>query len=118
MKEQLSRLMQASHCRNQAELAGFLGVRQALLSDALRRGHLPREWFAIVQKKKGVSAVWLSTGQGDLFAEKEETRAAGPETIRYCLGACPVREMAEELLRAVGQCPCLCERALPEGGKE
>ena len=58
----LERLLQAAECRSQVELADFLGIRQAAISDAKRRGIIPADWLRFLQKTKGVRPEWILSG--------------------------------------------------------
>lgn len=62
---QFQRVLEASGCRTQFELADFLGVRQAFISDAKRRQIIPDNWCMKLQETKGINPKWIKTGRGN-----------------------------------------------------
>ena len=62
MDATFQRLFDATGCRSQLELADFLGTRQALISDAKRRGIIPVDWLSFLQKTKGIRPEWILSG--------------------------------------------------------
>lgn len=57
------RMRQATGTSSQMDLAGWLCVRQACLSDARRRNIMPARWLRLVELETGYPASWLLTGQ-------------------------------------------------------
>ncbi|WP_298030891.1 helix-turn-helix domain-containing protein [uncultured Desulfovibrio sp.] len=72
MQTPLDRLLEAAECRSQIELANLLGTRQSLISDAKRRGIIPVDWLAFLQRTKGVRPEWILSGTAPKYecAEK------------------------------------------------
>lgn len=62
MESWYPRLLEAAECQSQIELANFLGTRQSLISDAKRRGTIPVDWLAFLQKTKGIRPEWILSG--------------------------------------------------------
>lgn len=61
----LQRIYTATGTASQRELAAWLGVPQALISDAKRRNRIPIAWLhEIVLRKLDYSPDWILTGQG------------------------------------------------------
>ena len=58
------RLLQVFGVTTQARLAACLGIRQASVSDALRRGRIPDGWLLAALTHKAVNPLWVLTGQG------------------------------------------------------
>jgi len=71
----LRRMMHVSQSRNQADLAGTLGVQRAAVTDAKRRGAVPPDWYMRLCRLYGANPVWLETGLG---AERLGDPEAGP----------------------------------------
>ena len=65
------RMFEATGTTTLVELAQWLGVRQALLSDAKRSGRLPVAWIQLlVNKLPSYSQSWILTGAEDARALK------------------------------------------------
>lgn len=64
MNDVFLRFMEAAQCNTQEELANFLGIRQALISDAKRRNELPSAWLEILKEKQGINPEWVLKGKG------------------------------------------------------
>lgn len=94
---QLRRIRQITGARTQAELADFLGIQQASVSDARRRGKIPRSWLLALERLLSVRPEWIETGAGPycLSTLPETTEAAA--LLRHL----PARLLAEELLRRI-----------------
>lgn len=60
----LARLYEAAQVAEQRELAALFGVRQAAISDARRRNRLPLAWLLELERTKGISPLWVITGEG------------------------------------------------------
>lgn len=66
------RLFDAAGCRSQVELADLLGVRQAAISDAKRRGIIPADWLHFLQKTKGIRPEWILSGTPPQYEDTGE----------------------------------------------
>lgn len=65
----LGRILSATGCTTQVELADFLGVRQAFISDAARRGEIPAEWLIRRLRLRGINPEWILSGQGRMLLQ-------------------------------------------------
>lgn len=63
----LARLMKASNCTSQLELAELLSVHPSAIAAGKKRGKLPPNWLITVLKKKGINPDWVLTGRGPRF---------------------------------------------------
>lgn len=72
MQTPLDRLLEAAECRSQMELAAFLDTRQALISDAKRRGIIPVAWLDFLRKAKGVRPEWILHGTPPKYESAKE----------------------------------------------
>lgn len=72
MQTPLERLLQAAECRSQLELADLLGIRQAAISDAKRRGIIPADWLHFLQKTKGIRPDWILSGTPPQYEDTGE----------------------------------------------
>lgn len=81
----LSRASEAAGCRTQFELADFLGVRRASISDAKRRGSIPSEWLLTLLRKKRINPAWVLTGEGSRFLPERRFEDA-PQSVERAGG--------------------------------
>ena len=58
-ESQYKRILEAAECGTQAQLAKFLGITQARVSDARRRQNVPSDWLVKLFEKKRVSPEWI-----------------------------------------------------------
>ena len=72
MESWYPRLLKAAECQSQIELANFLGTRQSLISDAKRRGTIPVDWLAFLQKTKGIRPEWILSGTPPQYEDTGE----------------------------------------------
>lgn len=61
-----SRLIEAIGGKRASDLAEALGISQASVSGAKRRGNIPDSWYPIIAEKYDVSMDWLRTGLGEM----------------------------------------------------
>ena len=54
-EEQMQWMLEVTGKKTQAELADFLGIPQAFISDAKRRGKIPEEWLEAVMRVKNAT---------------------------------------------------------------
>ncbi|MCL1939997.1 MAG: helix-turn-helix domain containing protein [Desulfovibrionaceae bacterium] len=64
---QYDRILAATGCRTQSDLARVLGIKQAAVSDVTRRKSIPTEWLLHLFEKKGINPEWIRSGAGDCF---------------------------------------------------
>lgn len=69
------RIHNVTSTQGQLELARFLGVRQAQVSDANRRGSVPVEWLAVLRNRLNIRPEWILGGEGSVFQETPGTKA-------------------------------------------
>lgn len=62
--EVLKRMMQFVGVKNQAELGTAIGVSQASISDAKRKGKIPPEWLIKLATERRMNPVWALSGEG------------------------------------------------------
>ncbi len=77
-QEQYARICAALNVSTQLEVAEALGIRQALLSDATRRGSLPAEWLATLACKYDISSQWVLSGEGAAYLVPHEYSVGQP----------------------------------------
>lgn len=59
----LDRLKTATGAENETALAQFLGISQAAISGAKKKGRIPYSWFFEIADRTGVSSDWLFFGR-------------------------------------------------------
>ena len=97
---QFLRAFAAAGCGSQAELAAFLGVKQASVSNARRLKSIPSTWLMILRERKRVSPDWILSGEGPIYLEASRdlphviclTEVRPPEQ-------CPTQALVNELVR-------------------
>lgn len=62
--EVLKRMMKFVGVKNQAELGAELGISQASISDAKRKGKIPPEWLIKLATERKMNPVWALSGEG------------------------------------------------------
>lgn len=67
-----SRLLEATGCSYQTELANFFDTRQSLISDAKRRDRIPADWLDFLRKTKGVRPEWILHGTPPKYENAKE----------------------------------------------
>ena len=86
---QFQRILEATGCKTQVELADILEVRQSAISDAKRRMTIPSNWLETLHKKQGLHVV---------------------KTVEFRpLEECSLRDIIRELVRRIWQEPDLEE---------
>ena len=64
----MQRMYTATGTKGQRELADWLGVRQAFISDARRRNRIPVAWLReLVKRKVNCTPEWVITGKEPRF---------------------------------------------------
>ena len=82
---QFQRILEATGCKTQVELADILEVRQSAISDAKRRMTIPSNWLETLHKKQGLHVV---------------------KTVEFRpLEECSLRDIIRELVRRIWQEP-------------
>ena len=97
---QFLRVCTVAGCGSQAELASFLGVGRAAVTEAKRRKSIPSTWLMALREKKGVRPDWILSGEGPVYLEASWdlphvvciTHVRPPEN-------CPTRDLVTELVR-------------------
>ena len=62
-----ARMLFAANVRTQTELANILGMKQASISDAKRRGCIPADWCMRLYDSHGVRVDWQRFGKGPVY---------------------------------------------------
>lgn len=70
----LQRMITSIGGKTQADLGKALGVAQASISDAKRKGKIPSEWFLKLSARNGLNPNWLLTGKGPMSIPEENVR--------------------------------------------
>ena len=64
---QMARLMFSAQARTQCQLAEFLGVKQASISEASKRGRIPASWLIVLVQKLRINPDWVLEGRMPIF---------------------------------------------------
>ena len=87
----LTRFKVATGIQSEAELAGWLGVRQSQISDVKRRNIFPAKWlYLLVEKRIRYNPVCVLTGEGQAYSEEWRHTVAGlraviPVSCKSCM---------------------------------
>ena len=103
VEAQMARLMFIAQARTQCQLAEFLGVNQASISEASRRGKIPASWLVVLVQKLRAKPDWVLEGRMPIFlhgGSKNQGLARGvgrcyAEELRHV----PLEELQKELSR-------------------
>jgi hypothetical protein len=71
------RIKRATGSTSQARVAKALGIRQGAVSDAKRRGVIPKPWLFKLESKYKLAPEWVLTGEGPQFILSDGTPADG-----------------------------------------
>ena len=66
---QLERIKEVTGAKTQVELARFLGIRQASVAGAKRRGTIPIGWLLTLMRLRQVNPEWVLSGKEPCFVE-------------------------------------------------
>ncbi|CAK7003378.1 MAG: hypothetical protein DELT_00124 [Desulfovibrio sp.] len=105
-ESQYSRLLEATGCRTQTQLAAVLEIRQSSISDAKRRKVVPSDWLIKLFEKKRVNPQWIRTGLGGkVLLAVDETGNIPVMSItaieRRPVEECTLDELVAELARRI-----------------
>lgn len=99
------RVFEAAGCRTQAELAAFLNIRQASISDAKRRQSVPSDWIVKLYEKKRINLDWVLTGLGEKTVRTDAAAGSAPASAAAVehrpAESCTTDELLAELVRRV-----------------
>lgn len=87
-----ARMLFAANVRTQTELANILGIKQASISDAKKRGNIPADWCMRLYDRCGINVDWQRFGAGPVYDSGKLKEMAG-----FCRG-----EWCEEVSPALG----------------
>ncbi|MCX5876638.1 MAG: helix-turn-helix domain-containing protein [Deltaproteobacteria bacterium] len=62
----IDRMVGAVGGKTQGDLGAALGISQASISDAKRKGKIPPEWVVKLSTERNMNPAWLLTGQGPM----------------------------------------------------
>ena len=99
---QMARLKFIAQVKTQCQLADFLGVRQASISEATRRRSIPASWLVVLVRKLRVNPDWILEGGMPIFLRVEDSVRLGGDEGRPAeefLRQMPVEALQKELLR-------------------
>jgi DNA-binding XRE family transcriptional regulator len=63
----LDRMIKATGGKTQSDLGNFLGISQASVSEAKRKGKVPPEWFLKFSTEKKLNPNWLLRGEEPMY---------------------------------------------------
>lgn len=105
--EQLQRVRFITKTGSDEELAAYLGVMRAAVSDAIRRSKIPAGWLLTLMVSENINPEWILTGQGQWFLEERNNscqnadNATEEDSTLKILRSLPSRLLADELLRRI-----------------
>ena len=70
---QMARVKFIAQARTQCQLADILGVRQASISEASKRGRIPASWLVVLVQKFRANPDWILEGAMPVFLLTDET---------------------------------------------
>ena len=106
-EEQIGRIQLATNTKTFAELAMALEIRISAVSDAKRRGRIPKTWLQTLHRKYGTQPEWVLAGNTQQPSACEETTRvvygmpAQGKDVAVFLRTIPAKLLTEELLRRI-----------------
>jgi len=76
LHDSMERLLKATGCKTQLELAAFLDVHPSAIAAGKKRGRLPSTWLITALRKKGVNPDWVESGLGPQYLIPAPTESA------------------------------------------
>lgn len=102
---QMARVKFIAQARTQCQLAEVLGIKQASISEASKRGSVPASWLLVLVQKFRANPDWILEGAMPVFLMARESgsydaRNSGPSAdfLRHI----PLDELQKEILRRTG----------------
>ena len=103
VEAQMARLMFIARARTQCQLAEFLGVNQASISEASRRGKIPPSWLVVLVQKLRCNPDWVLEGRMPIFLHGGSENQGLTQRVGRCyaedLRHVPLEELQKELSR-------------------
>lgn len=100
---QMARLMFTVQARTQNQLAEFLGVKQASISEASKRGNIPATWLVVLVQKLKVNPDWVLEARMPIFLHGNNVAQEQDRRVGRCfadnLRSVPLEELEKELCR-------------------
>lgn len=94
-KEILERLMHVYGCSKFADLACLMDITPQSVSNASRK-KIPEEWVTKVSLEKGVSLVWLITGEGEVYEVDKKNKSNNDQSNYQVNGSTKSFELKKE----------------------
>ena len=69
-QQQMARIMFITGKTTQCQLAEFLGIKQASISEAMRRGKIPATWLVTLVQKKCLNPDWVLDGVSPIYLHR------------------------------------------------
>ena len=102
-ESQMARLMFIAQVRTQCQLAEFLGVKQASISEASKREKIPASWLVVLVQNLRLNPDWVLQGSMPVFFralnENHEVAQRGGQCYVQDLRHVPLEELQKELSR-------------------
>ena len=100
---QMARFMFIAQARTQCQLAEFLGVKQASISEASKRGKIPATWLVVLVQKLRANPDWGLEGLMPVFLHDRNENQEMAQRVGRCydqdLRHVPLEELKKELFR-------------------
>ena len=102
---QMARIKFIAQAKTQCQLAEVLGIKQASISEASKRGSVPASWLVVLVQKFRANPDWILEGAMPVFLLVRESgsydaRNSGPSAD--FLRQIPLEELQKEILRRSG----------------
>ena len=100
---QMARIKFIAQAWTQCQLADFLGVKQASISEASKRGNIPPGWLVVLVRKLRVNPDWVLEGRMPVFLGERNGSQGMAQGVGQCyedlLRHIPLAELQKELCR-------------------
>ena len=100
---QMARIKFIAQAWTQCQLADFLDVKQASISEASKRGNIPPSWLVVLVRKLRVNPDWVLEGRMPVFLGERNGSQGMAQGVGQCyedlLRHIPLAELQKELCR-------------------
>ena len=102
---QMARIKFIAQAKTQCQLAEVLGIKQASISEASKRGSVPASWLVVLVQKFRANPDWILEGAMPVFLMAREGGSYAARNLcpsADFLRQIPLEELKKEILRRTG----------------
>lgn len=92
VEQQLNRICEVVGCSSYCKLAEILNVKQSVITDAIRRKEIPKNWLERLSAEWGANPEWILAGDVETKHPIKEGPISGTHEIVQNKALCAVAE--------------------------